>query len=212
VKGPAGFALALAAALIAAGLIHLAKTGPALAGSNGVPAQVYVTSLRPGESLCLDGQRVPARADRVQIWLGASATARGRFVIDGRAGGREVTRGSASPVSGQLTVPIRPVASSDRIVRLCLRNRLTVPVDISGRLGAGAAETSRHKAVPGLPSLVYTASARRSWLDVGGAIIGRFDHVRWSPFGGATAWVAIALALAAIVAGVTLTLRGVDGD
>ena len=210
-RGPTGFALAAAALLIVAGLVFLDREGPAVAGSNGMRAQIFVMSLRSQESVCLPDQVVPAETDRVQLVVGSYGRPRSTLSIEGTTDDGTVLKGTNAFIQGGVAVTFAPSAAAARTVTLCLRNRSAGPLAIAGE-PVGDVVTSGGRRFHGTPSLIYPATDSHSWLDEAGAITSRFDHVRWAPFGRGTAWVAIALALAGVAAAVILTLRGEPGD
>jgi hypothetical protein len=211
VRGPTGFALAAAALLIVAGLVFLDREGPAVAGSTGVRPRVFVMSLRSHESVCLPDQVVPAGTERVQLFVGTGQRPLGTLSIEGTTDDGTVLKGTNTFIQGGIALAFAPAAAAARTVTLCLRNRSAGPLAIAGE-PLGDVVTSGGRRFHGTPSLIFPATDGHSWLDEAGAITRRFDHVRWAPFGQGTAWVAVALALAAVAAGVSLTLRGARGN
>ena len=198
-KRQAAFAVALGLGLLAAGLVFLGDHGPATLGSDRVPPGVFVRTLAPGQRACLAGQSVPRGARSVQLVIGTYGRPSARLAVVGRrAGGAVVVRGGATTRTGVVRLPVRVFGRADDGVILCLFNRGTGPV----ALGGSAATVS----------VVYPAMGGGSWLDEAGAVVRRFDHVRIAPFGRATMWLALILAIGAAAGAAALTIRGARDD
>lgn len=194
-RGPLVTVALAALALIVGAVALLAGSGPTVRRSGAVPPDAFVVTLEPGTRRCQDGV-VPAGADRVRLTLGTFGRP-GVVGVDGERAGVQAVSGGSRVSDGVVTVPLRPVASSSRVLRLCVANRGQGRVAIAGR--------------GSVLSLVFPESGV-SWIDRAGDLARAVGRGRLAPGGPALAWLALGLAVLAGAGGVILVLWSSDGE
>jgi len=193
-------------ALVAVILVVLATGGPGLAGSTGVPPDVFVAELKPGQSACQVSASLPADASTAQVVVGAAGASRIRLGFSATSGRKVVARGVVVASPGTAKVPIEGSATRARVDRICLRNLGDVKVAVAGRSGGAIALGPRGAIVPATLSVLYVRADAPNWFSQAGAVADRFSHGRLAPLGGATLWLALFIALAGGVAAVVTTV------
>lgn len=211
-RGPGLLAAGLAAIVVLGALAWLGTHGSEVAGSNGIPARSFVVGLEPGGRVCTPVQRIPQRADRLQFVVGTSDGGPARVEVIGRREASVAVRGGGRVAAGLARVPIRVTASSAP-VELCIVNRGRRGIVLSGAEGdpAGTRVTPPRGPLRGVVALNYLDEDPPSWLSQASTIADRFRRVRVDPFGAATLWVALALAVAAVAIGTAVTARDSRG-
>jgi len=193
---PILFAATLVALLALAAAIWLSTDGPDIPASPGALPQNFVAGISPTQRLCIAEQIIPPGAARIEMTLstyGRPVVA--AITVTGRAGDKLILAGSRRFREAQnVVVPVTPTANREQLATICLRNSGQAKFQIAGSPTSG-------------PSLRYPGATQFSWTDIAGDIGERFQRVRVAPFGAATAWLALALALAAIVLAVGVVIR-----
>jgi len=198
-------------AFVAALAVILATGGPGLAGSSGVRPDAFVVTLPPGQSACQAGQSLPPGASSAQLVVGTWARPTGTIALRATKDREVVARGSITAPSGIVNVPIKPVSRGTEGVVLCLRNVGPGPIALAGRPDIGAISVTGRKAtIAAALSVLYPSSGDLSWTDQAGSIAERFSRVRWAPFGSATLWATLLVALMAGAGGIVATVLAND--
>lgn len=118
---PVRVVLAAAAVAVAAGLVlTLSAAEPRLAGSNLLPAPGFAAVVPPGQTLCQEGELLPAGAAFVYLTGEVDGPA-GPVRLEARAEGKVVAAGQLEQVvSGPLAIPVKRVRETRPGVELCL--------------------------------------------------------------------------------------------
>lgn len=206
-KAPTIVAIGLAACLLAIVLWALAESGPRLQGSNGVLPQIFAVSLDPGQRACAARQTVPAGARGVAVVLATYGRPSATIGLDATAGGKKLFTGQGSFRQGEAAVEISPAPRAVTAATLCVTNLSSGTIGLGGLSGLGSILIDGKRSDSAI-TVLYPVSNKRSWLDQATVVAERFSHVRWAPFGAATLWFALLLALVAGGAAVVVTIRG----
>lgn len=164
------------------------------AGSSGSRPDSFVARLAPGQDACAEVTIDRGPANRLQLTVGSY----GRRValdvlVDGRPAGR-VRQGR----QGQIGIPLRRVVE-DGSSTVCVRNRARTAVVVAGEGSAvpvGADDDDRVYSV----SFVLERSTPARWADT---LAGSISQSGDSAGAATTGWVAVVLALLAIVVAVS---------
>lgn len=196
-KGPVLFAVLL---LLLSGValgVWLAVNRGARAPVPGFAPEAFVVTVPPGGRFCQPGQIIPAGATGVQLTLGAFGRRRGTKVeVTGAESGKLVVLGRRSFSENQnvFVAFLREVGEEVRNAEICIRNVGRLPFQVGGKPGFGG-------------SFRYPDATRKTWLESSGKIASRFRYGRVAPFGAATVWLLMLLALVAVLIGLVSVLR-----
>lgn len=193
---PAIFAtlLVLSAAVVAA--VWLTSDRPDGVASRVIAPQAFVKTVRPDRKRCVPYQIVPPGTREIQLTLGTfGQPVTAAVELDGSAGGRVLFSGKRVFREAQdVDIPIVPSAASEQVAEICIRNTGRYAFQVAGQPGVGL-------------SVRFVGSENRTWAASAGEIAKRFSLARVSPFGSATLWVAVTLAVLALFLAVVLVIR-----
>ena len=189
------FAVALAVLFIGGFLALVSFGRPDRAPSPGFSPEAFLPTIDRGQSLCDPQETVPAGATGVELTLGAFGRKTGTAVdVVGVEGKRVVLRGGRRFEEGQnVFVPFASRVRRAQEADLCIKNVGRFPIQVGGKPGFG-------------PSFRYPGADRESWLRSAPEVASRFQRVRFAPFGEASLWLFLAVALGSVVVGVSTIL------
>jgi hypothetical protein len=184
-----GAGLVTIAALLAATLSHTAirRTGSNDRRSNATVAEQRSAPLR----VCQDGELLPHGTGTLRFAMTPPATGGPRLDVTLLARGRTVARGSdpSGWAGPDVVVPVRPIATRDGVVRVCVALAASTGVDIGGE----GSNTTRD-GLAGNMRIDYLRPAAQSWWSFAGTVVAHMG--RGHAFGGpVVAWLAAVLTL-----------------
>ena len=181
-----------------AAAIWLGRDGPDRPASSGVPPESFVTTLASGARRCVPNQIIPPGATVIEMTISTyGRPVKATVGLDAAGSGSAGLRGYKRFVEAQnVAIPISPVSHAERIVNLCIRNIGKAKFQIAGTEEGG-------------PSVRFPTADKFTWIESSGEIAARFQVARVAPFGVATVWVALALALAGLLLGLVAVFKAV---
>lgn len=198
--------LALAAGLVltatALGVV-LSRSPLTVAGTNGVPANLAVLSIRGSSYSCQLGGTVPAGTTAVRVSLSANTGPSVSLkVLEGSALVTDGAREAGWGVTETVTVPVRKVSQTVNNARICMRIGAAVePIQVNG---SRAQTTSGQRVV--LLRFEYMRPGPRSWLSLASSVAHSFG-IAHAPSGAWVAYLVVAVMLALSALASRLILR-----
>ena len=184
--------------------------------SNYVRPLAFVTDVPAGRRACQPGERVPADAGAVRLRVGTRGRPGPELDVRLTGGGPPLAGSLAGGWrEGDVEIPVTRVQGARSDARLCVVNRGPGPVTVAGESAPlplpGAARPQAasvgSRISRGRMRVEYLEPERSSWFGFAGTLADRVGTVRHAVPGGASLWLAAALALSAILGAVALVVR-----
>jgi hypothetical protein len=163
--------------------------------------------------VCQDAELIPAGTGAVRVWLRTTGRPGPALTLVATNGRATIGHGTlAAGWSGRTaTIPLRPVTRTQRPARICVTIGASSSVTLAGEASteeadAGPPARAAGAELKGRLRIEYLTPERRSWWSQVGTIARRIGFGR-TPGGGAIAFVAALLMLAAASLGLGQLLR-----
>jgi hypothetical protein len=179
-------------------VVLLTDSEQRLAGTNGVPASIFVRVVDPGAKYCQPGQVVPSDASTVGILVGNYGHPRPRLIGTLVLGSAEVGKGilEGGRRQGEVRIALSHRRPGRYVATFCLRNAGGTPLALAG------------SPQPGSPvRLAWYRSGSETWLTLLPRTLKRFSLGRGASRASWAAPLAVLLVLSAITTAIAVVVK-----